>query len=143
MATNSQKHILNRSACLFVVLLLTAGPAQALCNNPPVAVADQAELIGSLATVDVLANDTEPDGEAVEVQIVSGTCLALGTVEVLGGVATYRADPGPVVPCGFSYRASDEEGLTSDAAVAVTVPPTLFADGFESGDLSAWSAFVP
>lgn len=128
---------------LAVALLLTAGPLHAMCTNPPVLVADQAQLVESTAVIDVLANDSDPDGEALEVQVLSGTCLALGTTQVLGGVVTYRASPGPLVPCSFNYRVTDESGLASDAVVSITIPPLVFSDSFESGTLSAWSIVVP
>ena len=34
-------------------------------------------------------------------------------------------------------------GAASCPAIRVTAPPLLFADGFESGDLSAWTSGVP
>ncbi|NJL26598.1 MAG: hypothetical protein HC897_01335 [Thermoanaerobaculia bacterium] len=125
------------------VMLLTTSPVWAACTNPPVAVGDQVELVDSVAVVDVLANDTLPDGRSVGVQVLNGSCLALGTTQVLGGVVTYRANPGPVAACSFGYRVTDETGLASDATVSVTVPVSIFADGFEAGNLLAWSDASP
>jgi hypothetical protein len=38
---------------------------------------------------------------------------------------------------------NDENGTNSGAAYVFLVAPRIFADGFESGDTSAWSSSTP
>ncbi len=127
-------------AACFVLLtcnLSTAITAQD-CPQGPVAVADSAIYKGwNPVAVDVLANDLEEDGEAVEVELMGSTCDVTASVEhgllLLDFAPTARAD------CVVSYRlrdASDEVSATVDVAVDVAII-RVFDDTFVSGDTSA------
>ncbi|MCP4662283.1 MAG: hypothetical protein GY856_43330 [bacterium] len=120
-----------------------AAPAAAQgCNSPPQAVADVADHLGKLVAVDVLANDSDPDGEALSVTVVGWTCH--GTVEESLGLVTLNPDPPRAEDCTISYRLTDERGGLSDTvAVEVQAVSAIFADDFESADVSAWSECVP
>ena len=107
------------------------------CNSPPLAQNDLAEHFGGPVVVDVLANDTEPDGEALTVTGLSTTCN--GTVAADLGLVTMTPTVPGVENCTISYRARDERGLTSaTATVSITISAAIFADGFETGDSSRW-----
>ena len=91
-------------------------------NRNPVAVADaltiEAEIDG---TVDVLANDSDPDDDTLTVE--SFTQPAHGTVDCAdGGECTYTSDLGFDGFDSFTYSVSDGE-LSAQAAVAVRVTP--------------------
>ena len=93
-------------------------------NNRPNAVADTATTTdGVPVTVNVLANDSDPDtGDVLTVRAV--TAAAHGSVVINGGTTvTYAPTPGYVGPDSFSYTIDDGRGLTASALVAVTVGP--------------------
>ena len=60
-----------------------------------------------------------------------------------GGDFTPRADS-PLVDRGISIPGINDgfEGTAPDVG-AVEYSPSIFSDGFESGDLAAWSRSVP
>lgn len=122
---------------LFFVLALALHPAAgAQCNSAPVAVDDEVFHEGVAMVIDVLANDLEPDGEALTVTSVSTTCA--GTVsEDFALVSLVPAAPSSE-ECQISYQVEDERGATASATVAVRSAGVIFQDGFESGDTSAW-----
>ena len=136
--------------CLFLVgrLLVFAWAlapvASAQCNTAPTAVADTTETPDNkVLWIDVLANDHDPDGQPLTVSVVSETCPGAVTASS-GGLLSYTPTPvsDPGIDCQVTYRIADGSGATDTAVVAVAVkavPPLIFADGFESGNTSAWS----
>jgi len=128
-----------------VVALCAAGSSPVAaqgCNHPPQATDDVADHLGKPVVVDVLANDSDPDGEALSVAVVGWTCH--GTVEESLGLVTLSPDPPVAEDCIVRYRVTDERGGLSDtAAVEVRAIVQIFADGFESGNASTWSACEP
>ena len=93
-----------------------------VANQPPVAVADSAIAsgnAGSAVTIDVLANDTDPDGDALT--ITSVTVPAHGTAVIVAGKVVYTPSAIYVGPDSFSYTISDGHGGTSSATVSVDV----------------------
>ena len=70
-------------------------------------------------TIDVLANDGDPDGDALALTIASGA--ANGSVEIRDGRIVYTPDDGFFGDDDFTYRITDEGGLSDTASVAVTV----------------------
>lgn len=90
-------------------------------NHPPVAVNDSAEVFqGGTVSINVLANDSDPDGDALH--IVSFTQTANGAVIDAGnGVLRYTPAPGFTGTDTFSYIAQDPSGATSAASVSITV----------------------
>lgn len=90
-------------------------------NHAPVAVGDAygVSADGPATTFDVLANDSDPDGDAIS---VAGVGKALhGTVEALANGVSYRPAPGYAGTDSFSYTIGDGRGLSSTAIVMVTV----------------------
>ena len=121
-----------------LLLFVLAAPAAAQpCNTTPVALDDEAAYIGGPVVVDVLANDSEPDGEALTVGSLSTTCP--GTVsEDLGLVTLFVSGEMPE-ECMISYEITDERGASATASVTVEDNTEIFSDGFESGDTSLWT----
>ncbi len=98
--------------------------------------------IRATALIDVLDNDSDPDGETVFVSAIDGTAVSPGDTVTLGNGATVTLDlttgkliydpngafdylDGPSGPDGsdsFTYTVSDGT-LTTDAAVGVTITP--------------------
>ncbi|WP_460458901.1 cadherin-like domain-containing protein [Angustibacter peucedani] len=71
--------------------------------------------------VDVLAGDTDADGDTLSVSSVGAA--AHGSVALSGGTVTYAPDADYDGPDSFSYTADDGTGRTSSATVTVTVSP--------------------
>ncbi len=124
-----------------VVLALALATASAVsaqpCNTAPQAVDDTALHLGDPIVVDVLANDIEPDGEALSVSSLSTTCA--GTASEDFGLVTMVPASQVAEACTIAYQVSDERGATSSATVVVTSSGALFKDSFESGNTSAWA----
>ncbi len=93
-------------------------------NNPPVAVNDSTTTTQNLpVTINVLANDSDPDGDTITVQSVAGP--AHGNAVVNGnGTITYTPSNGYSGPDSFTYTISDGNGGAASAIVSITVNPT-------------------
>lgn len=107
------------------VLAPTAGVAPP--NQPPVATADTLTTrFGTLGSLNVLANDTDPNGDPLAVS--SFTQPANGSVAIDStGLATYTPTAGFYGSDSFTYTVADGKGGTATGSVAVTVnpPPTV------------------
>ena len=92
-------------------------------NEAPEAADDEAVTSEDQAvTVDVLANDTDPEGDRLYVRSV--TAATHGTVRLVsGGVVSYAPEADFHGADSFTYVASDGRGLRDTATVAVTVLP--------------------
>jgi hypothetical protein len=92
-------------------------------NSPPTAADDVATTDQDVpVTVDVLANDTDPDGDGLSVDSV--TQGSNGSVTTDGTSVTYTPDPGFSGTDTFTYTVSDGNGGFDTATVTVTVDPT-------------------
>lgn len=99
-------------------------------NVGPKAVADTASVLEDASvTIDVLANDTDPNvGDTKSIVSVSATAKG-ATVQIVGGKVVYTADPdafdllgaGDSTTDTFSYVMKDAAGVTSTASVTVTI----------------------
>jgi gliding motility-associated-like protein len=108
-------------------------------NKPPVALEDQASYsLNFPFTIDVLANDSDPDHLLQELTIVSVSDPNIGSVTLENGIVTYH-------PTGmeqsatitFSYILQDPEGLTDTATVVIDYiyQPLVVSEGFSpNGD---------
>jgi hypothetical protein len=125
------------------LLLLLAQPALPGCGALPMAAADMAETLVQPILIDVLANDIEPSGQAMTIEVVGETCP--GTVAVDFGLLRFTPSGILLANCTISYRVRNEEGeISSTALVNVTnINVVVFADGFESGDADAWDTCDP
>jgi large repetitive protein len=100
-------------------LAITVTPAP---DRAPVANDDTATTpAGAPVTTSVLANDTDPDGDALTV--ASLTQPANGTVTCTPSACTYTPEPGFSGTDTYTYTVSDGRGLTDTATVTVTVTP--------------------
>ncbi len=97
-------------------------PATPPTNQPPTAVADSViTSINTAADLAVLANDTDPNGDAFIIQ--SFTQPAHGSVTDNGnGTLRYSPVNGFAGSDAFAYTISDGNGATSTATVSLTVP---------------------
>jgi hypothetical protein len=91
-------------------------------NDAPVAVNNSANAIANTPLqINVLANDTDPDGAADLVAAVNVTqpSPAGATTSVAGGVVTFNATAGGTYT--FTYQAQDASGTVSANTATVTV----------------------
>jgi Bacterial Ig domain len=91
-----------------------------VADQPPVAAPDTLlSRQNATGTVNVLTNDSDPDGDALTV--TSFTQGAHGAVAFTGGVATYTPAPSYLGGDTFTYTIDDGHGLTATGTVSVTV----------------------
>ena len=119
-------------------------------NRPPVANDDSDSTSPETpVTINVLANDSDPDGDALTVQSV--TDPPHGSVVNNGNSVTYTPDPGFTGTDTFDYTAGDGRSGTDTATVTVTVadtpPGTGTLDGYkreqDSGQgLENWRIYI-
>jgi hypothetical protein len=106
-------------------------------NDPPIAVDDTASTLrGASVLIPVLANDSDPDGGALE--LVSVTSASDGRAEIAGDEIRYSPDLFYIGSDTFAYTVRDATSLTASATVTVDVedpnhPPTADANGLYSG----------
>lgn len=98
-------------------ITVTVGPA----NRPPLAVNDAFVVAGSSANnlLDVLKNDSDPDGDALSITAVQAP--AHGTASVNAGKVSYAPTPGYAGTDSFTYTIADGKGGSATAVVTVTV----------------------
>ena len=125
------------------VLIVTAIQAPGVvadCNSPPTAVDDATSTYHEPVLIDVLANDSDVDGQALAVTITGGTCLAVGTATVDFELVRFVPDTFLETECLLIYSVTDEGGLSDQGTITIAVDdPTIFTDDFESGNFSAWT----
>ena len=85
---------------------------------------------GDTVVVDVLANDGDPDGDAIS--IISVSSANKGTVSWQAGQSTisYTHNPRRKGSDSFSYTISDGRGATASATVSITLGSS---DGGDTG----------
>ncbi len=95
-------------------------------NQAPIAVDDSATLVaGTSQDIDVLANDSDADGDPLSVIAVTPGTLGSTTILPDGRIRYTSSDPAGVGTDQFSYTISDGRGGTASAMVAVTVVPVV------------------
>ena len=101
-------------------------------NRAPRAVADEATLVlspGGSVVIAVLANDSDPDGDPLQIGAV--TTPTRGTAAQAGAAILYTPETEFVGTDSFTYTITDGQGATATATVTVTVtrpvsqPPTI------------------
>ena len=98
----------------------TAGTGGASTPNAPVAVNDTATTTsGTPVTIDVLANDTDPNADVLS--IVGFNQGSNGVVTQVGNELVYTSEPGFIGTDSFTYIVTDPAGNQSTATVTVTV----------------------
>ncbi len=97
-------------------------------NRPPVALDDTATVAGNSSAnpISVLANDSDPDGDALSITTTSAA--AHGTVVIAGTLVNYTPTIGYVGTDTFTYSISDSHGGTASANVTVTITSAAAAN---------------
>lgn len=91
-------------------------------NRSPIADDDSATVNedGSV-TINVLANDSDPDGDSI--RLASVTQGASGSVQISGSAVVYRPKSNIAGTDSFTYSVEDGQGGAASARVAVTIRP--------------------
>jgi hypothetical protein len=90
-------------------------------NRPPVAVDDAADVVfEGQVTVEVLFNDSDPDGDALTLSILTPPAAALGSALVVGTAIEFTAAAGASGTAQVVYEVSDGED-TAQATLTVRV----------------------
>ncbi len=90
-------------------------------NHPPVAQDDFAQTSpGVSVDIDLLVNDTDPDGDALTVSLL--TPPQHGTVSLTDGVVTYTPDSGFTGKETLTYQIDDGFGGQDTAQLLISVP---------------------
>jgi hypothetical protein len=115
-------------------------PPQA--NTPPKATADDFTVTEDTPLIlDVHANDSDADGDALSAVIVSGPAHGRLDVDPQDGSLTYTPDDDYFGPDGFSYRASDGVDVSEAVDVTLDVLPENDAPELKDpDDLLIWQA---
>lgn len=95
-------------------------------NQPPVAIADTASTsFGVPITLNVLANDSDPDGNTpLSITALTQPPAGQGTVALSGSTAVIYTPPAVVnapLTATFTYKAQDIKGLASTTAATVSI----------------------
>ncbi len=99
----------------------SGSPVPTSTNKAPLAVNDAVWTpAGIAASINVLANDNDPDNGPLPLSLVSVTTPAHGTAAVAGNTVLYTPTAGYSGADAFSYRLTDGD-LQATGAVAVTV----------------------
>jgi len=105
--------------------------------DAPVAVADRADVVsGRSTTIDVLANDKDADGEALNVESV--TTPSQGSVAIEANQVRYSSPSGFSGTVTLSYEVADPTGRSSSATVTVVVASSTL-----SGELHSTLSAAP
>ena len=107
-------------------------------NEGPDAVDDSAATVsGGSVTIDVLTNDTDPDGDTITIVDVSGA--SGGNVAIDGDTIVYTAGESFVGTDTFNYVIDDGRGGTDVATVTVTVDqPVVEFLTFSTNDVRSY-----
>ncbi|MEZ5479681.1 MAG: Ig-like domain-containing protein [Thiolinea sp.] len=104
-------------------------------NVAPVAAADETVVTsGESVTIDVLANDTDADGDVLTIQSVDETSQNGGSVQLQDGMLIYTPAAGFTGVDSFNYIITDGQGHTAQGTVTVTVNAAGSGDNLQAID---------
>ncbi len=115
-------------------------------NDPPVAAVDHyltpEDTALSVPAPGVLGNDSDADGDSLTATLVQAPQHGNLNLDPDGSFV-YTPASGFSGTDTFVYRSEDASSHSADTIVSVRVVILIFADGFESGNTTAWSYSVP
>ena len=119
-------------------------------NDAPVAVDDPVEIDEDAVdtTIDVLANDTDADGDPLVLWAYDEDMLEAGTLTATGSTLTYVPDPDINGTDTFDYWITDGSGAFDRATVTITIDPrpdvpVANADGYATPEATTLTVSDP
>ena len=105
--------------------------ADAQNNQRPIAQADNIVITGSQASqiLAITANDSDPEGSALTIIIVSNVTFLGGQITLAGEIVSYIPPSDFITEDRFTYQVADSQGLLSDEVQVTLLPSDLDADG--------------
>ena len=104
-------------------------------NQAPAAAGDMVRADGAdLDSIDVLANDSDPDGDALTVSIEEAPSVGTATVNADGTIGLAALPSGFKGLSQFKYRVSDPDGLSDVASAAVFIGADPFRVAFAADE---------
>ena len=122
-----------------------------IANRPPVANPDaytmQEDSVLSVGVAGVLANDSDPDGQAITAQLANTTTNGVLTLNGNGSF-NYRPNPNFNGTDRFTYRATDGSNFSSIVSATITVtpvndPPVAYDDDYTTSSDSVLTINSP
>lgn len=111
-------------------------------NGAPLANPDSfSGVAGQTLSGDVLANDSDPNGDPLTVYAYAGASHGVGSISP-AGVLNYTPDPGYSGPDQLSYAISDGNGGNANGVASLLIVPYAGADSFGAAYGSAISGNV-
>ncbi|SIS82960.1 PKD repeat-containing protein [Zobellia uliginosa] len=119
-------------------------------NEAPLAVGDDIETTQDTAILleGLLANDTEPNGQAITIVTVDTPQNGEAVLQGDGLSVLYTPDDGYVGSDSFEYTIEDETGLSATATVSITVTPqnqapvAMLQSSVQEGEAALYVEFV-
>jgi large repetitive protein len=112
---------LNPANCVTMPVMVT------VANAGPVGAPDSAVMVrGNPVTIDVLANDSEPDGDRLTVTATSAPAHGIATINA-DGTVTYTPVDSYVGTDSFTYTVCDTAGQCVTETVSLIVHPSVSA----------------
>ncbi|OWW27408.1 hypothetical protein B4Q04_07075 [Zobellia sp. OII3] len=119
-------------------------------NEAPLAVGDDIETTQDTAILleGLLANDTEPNGQAITIVTVDTPQNGEAVLQGDGLSVLYTPDAGYVGSDSFEYTIEDETGLSATATVSITVTPqnqapvAMLQSSVQEGEAALYVDFV-
>ncbi|CRI62969.1 exported hypothetical protein [Thiocapsa sp. KS1] len=119
-------------------------------NQAPAAANDNATVAqGGTVTINVLSNDSDPDGSLNPASLTTKSSPLYGTLANNGaGVLTYTHDGSATTSDSFTYSVKDDQGAESNIAtvsISVDSQPAIVSDNFNQGtlDTGVWTFVNP
>lgn len=100
-------------------------------NQAPQANADSFVIAATATelTLDVLANDTDPDDDALSIVLDANLSAQGVPLAISGSLVSYTPTTAPVTTDSFSYRAQDPDGALSASVLVTLLPSDQDGDG--------------
>ncbi|MGB7947040.1 MAG: Ig-like domain-containing protein [Candidatus Binatia bacterium] len=131
--------VLAFTVCIFLPCLSLAAGIDATINNQPIAANDTATTDQDTSIdINVLCNDSDPDGDPVT--IVAVTPATHGLIKLLANGISYSPQTSFTGTDTFTYTIGDGKQLSASATVVITVntASTVQNDAGTASSATAW-----
>lgn len=133
--------VTNESGARASAAIIVSVREREIQNEPPRTQNDFVSVeVGTSVSVDVTENDTDPDGPAGELTVVSSTAPVIGTAQRSGNVITFAAGSRPGLAT-INYQVADAGGAVSLGRLQVTVTERQNVEPIAAPD--AQTVFAP